>query len=278
MPGARSTGSRLGAYGFSLRGISSSLLVRARATWPELELVQQVGRAEFRISRVSRDKAEIPFETGGGVLVERAPARATFTVPTPLADAELVHPYLGTAAAIASYWRGQEIFHAGAFVAGGGAWAVLGERQSGKSSLLAWLELSGRPVVSDDIVVVDHGIVFAGPRSVDLRESAAAELGVGKLLGVVGARERWRLALGPVDEELELRGWILLSWGDTFALKQFGGGDLLTRLAGQRAVRLPPEDPGELLRLSVLPAWELQRPRDWKELPRAGQLLLAELS
>src|SRR3712207_8347650 len=42
-------------------------------------------------------------------------------------------------------------------------------RSAGKSTLLAWLVLSGQPIVSDDQLVLDAGAVYAGPRCVDLR-------------------------------------------------------------------------------------------------------------
>ena len=233
---------------------------------------------DFREDRVSDDRAELALESGGGIVVERDPARATYTVPFPLDDADLVHPYLGSAAAIVAYWVGREIFHAGGFVAGDGAWAVLGEREAGKSSLLAWLAHVGQPVLSDDIVVVEDGHAYAGPRSIDLRETAAEALETGMPLGVVGARERWRLELEQVAPSAPLVGWIFLSWGPELMLERLRGGEVLTRIAAQRAVRLPPAEPATLLRLSGLPAWELRRPQSWHLLEPAGELLLERLS
>ena len=269
---------RLGAYGLAIRGIESHLLVRADSDWRPFELLRRVGRCGFEYDRVSRSRAELVLESGGGIVIERGPSRATFTTPVPIDDAALVHPYLGTAAAIVAHWDGREVFHAGAFVANGGGWAVLGDREAGKSTMLAGLATAGHGVLSDDIVVVAHGTVFAGPRSIDLRETSATALQAGVELGVVGARERWRLELGQVMAVAPLYGWVFLAWGDEIAVTRLRASEVLLRLTAHRAVRLPPPDPAELLRLSVLPAWELVRPRDWGQLRAAADSLLAEIA
>src|SRR4029453_9610267 len=113
------------------------------------------------------------------VEIERVPGRATFTTRRPLGDDELVHPYLGLAAAVYSRWLGRESFHAGAFQARGCPWIVAGEKAAGKSTLLASLALRGRHVLADDVVVLDGVEALAGPRSIDLRADSAAALGAG---------------------------------------------------------------------------------------------------
>jgi hypothetical protein len=276
--GSAAGGGRFGAYGLWLKGVGPELLVPAERDWPELELVRRIGRAEYSIDRLSDTSAEVALAAGGGIFVERRPSRATFTTPSPITDVALTHPYLGTASAVVAYWCGRETFHAGAFIAGGGAWAVLGDREAGKSSLLASLALAGHPIVSDDVLVVEDRHVFAGPRSVDLRETAARALGAGKGIGVVGARERWRLELGAVEPVAPLRGWIFLAWGDEVAANGVPAAKVLTRLAAQRVMRVPPREPASLLRLSGLPAWELQRPRDWGQLQPAAECLLARVA
>ena len=54
-------------------------------------------------------------------------------------DGRLVHPVLATVGAVFAWWRGDVVFHGGAVVIGDGAWGLLGERGTGKSSLLAGL-------------------------------------------------------------------------------------------------------------------------------------------
>jgi hypothetical protein len=268
----------VGAYGLRLLGVGPELLLPAEPGWPALELVRAVGPGSHFLDRMTDERAEIVLANGGDIVVERRPARAVFTVPADVGDGELVHPYLAPVAAVVARWLGRESVHAGAFAVGNRAWGVLGEREAGKSSLLAFLALRGYQVVSDDVLILDGSSVFAGPRTIDLREEAAAELGVGTPLGIVGARERWRLTLDPVPSRLQLAGWIFLGWDAEPAVVRLAAGERLARIAAQRAVRLLPTDPGLLLRLSGLPGWELRRPRDWSSLPEATDLLLQAIA
>src|SRR5262249_6109268 len=150
----------------------------------------------------------------GWVDLARAERRATFCLRTSLADGDLVHPYLAPAAAVAARWAGRESFHAGAVVVDGGAWGVLGDKETGKSSTLAWLALQGHEILMDDLLVLDGDDALAGPRCIDLREEPAARLGAGEPLGFVGLRERWRLTLDQVPARVPLHGWVTLAWGD----------------------------------------------------------------
>ncbi|HEX2044597.1 MAG TPA: hypothetical protein VHF23_03090, partial [Gaiellaceae bacterium] len=231
-------GPRRGAYGLALRGLdrAGELLVPAPASWPVLDVLAQQGSETPAADVITERRAELGLAAGGRIHVEREPLRAVFETPAPLADGELVHPYLGSAAVVAAFWFGWESFHAGAVVVEGGAWAVLGEREAGKSSLLAWLALTGVDVAADDVLVVDGATVFAGPRAVDLRREPAARFGAGEYLGRVGARERWRLQLGPVAPELRLRGWIFLVWGERVEARRLAGGSRVLELARQRAI------------------------------------------
>jgi hypothetical protein len=178
---------------------------------------------------------------------------------------------------MAAWWLGRESFHAGAFAAGGGVWALVGDKGSGKSSTLAQLALAGHDIVTDDILVLRRGVALAGPRCLDLRAGPAARLGAGTLLGMVGLRERWRMPLGPVEPELPLRGWVLLAWHDRPEARVVRGAERLLRLMPHRAVRLAPQDPGMLVRLSSLPLVELRRPHRWQALPDATRRLLDAL-
>ncbi|GAB3935843.1 hypothetical protein GCM10027614_11390 [Micromonospora vulcania] len=75
---------------------------------------------------------------GRTLAVDRLRGTATFYGP-PLTPDVLAHPYLAPVATTVNRWAGRETFHSGAFVLDGRAWAVLGPRTAGKSSLLAAL-------------------------------------------------------------------------------------------------------------------------------------------
>ena len=94
------------------------------------------------------------------------------------------------------------------------ALGVVGTREAGKSSTLAWLALAGTEVLCDDLLVIDGRSTFTGPRSIDLREDAAERLGAGEAIGVTGARERGRLRLAPAGDRRVLAGFVFLARGD----------------------------------------------------------------
>jgi hypothetical protein len=274
-------GELVGAYGLSLRGVDSAraLLVPAERSWPSVELVSRVGESSTDpYDRVSTQHAELALLEGGRVFIEREEGRAVFTGTNPPRPEELVHPFLAPVAAIYAYWLERESFHAGAFVAGDGVWALIGERESGKSSTLAWLALHGHEVVCDDMLVLADGNALVAPRSIDLRPEAARALGAGEPLGRVGARERWRMTTGDVRGELAPRGWIFLAWGDRVEIVRLPAAERLRRLSANRGTRLPVADPLYLLELAALPAWELRRPRGWHSLASAAERLLETVS
>ncbi len=225
---------------------------------------------------VGDDRARLPLAGGGWIDV--APGRVAFRLDEPHADGNLLHPYLAPAAALAARWAGRESFHAGALIAGGGAWGLLGGKEDGKSTLLAWLALSGHGVVADDLLVVDGGAALAGPRCIDLRGSAAERLGAGEPLGLVGVRERWRVRLDAVPASVPLLGWVLLDWAETLSVRPVRGSERLLALPRHRSVQLAPESPQALLALSSLPVWRLSRPRRWDDLAEGADRLLDALA
>lgn len=271
-----------GAYGFSLRGVDGAqeLLVEAPADWPALELRWHVDGGPLPDRElVTEQRARLLLNAGGWVEIERAALSAVYALPHAVTPGALVHPHLAPVAAIASRWLGRESFHGGAVAIGDGAWGVLGDKEAGKSSTLAWLALAGHPVLADDLVVLDGLTALAGPRSIDLREMSARELGVGEPLGRIGLRDRWRLQLAAPPRSLPLRGWIVLAWGDGApSLEALRGAQRLQAILPHRAVRLEPADPAALVALSALPCYELRRPRAWSSLPDAAELLVSSLS
>jgi hypothetical protein len=259
-----------------LQGVpgARALLVDAPEEWPSLELVRKPddGRRPQGDS-VDADRSVLPLQRGW-VEIERDPARATFRLEERPPDGDLVHPYLAPVAAVAARWSGRESFHAGAVIAGGGAWGVLGDKENGKSTTLAWLALQGQEILVDDLLVLDGRTALAGPRCIDLREEAAGRLGAGEPLGMVGLRERWRVLLDPVAAGVPLRGWITLSWADELSLEPLRGPERMLALLPYRAVALEPGTPQELIELSSLPVFRLRRPHRWDSLAEAGARLL----
>jgi hypothetical protein len=266
----------LGAYGIRLRGLegAEALLVEVDAHAPEFTVAAEIGHAPTQDERVDDERAELRLRSGGQIVVDRAARSILYRVPHAVRADELVHPYLAPAAAVIGRWHGHESVHAGAFAVDGRALGVVGTREAGKSSTLAWLARQGVDVLCDDMLIVDGDRPLAGPRSIDLRADAAQRLDAGEPIGMTGARERWRLPLGPTAPQTVLTGWVFLAWGDEVAARPLPARERIPRIAEERGLRLPPVRPDSLLELASLPAWELSRPREWGSLPRAADLLL----
>ncbi len=159
-------------YGLHLTGVSGAGLLPAHGA--------DAARPRVAIRHASEDpgpgcmgtqRAVLDLPGHRQLLLRRREGTATFTGPQ-LSHDDLVHPYLGAAASVFSRWGGREVFHAGAFVFGDLAWAVVGGREAGKSTLLAALAARGLPVLADDLVVTDGHQAFCGPRTIDLRRLA----------------------------------------------------------------------------------------------------------
>jgi hypothetical protein len=240
---------------------------------PEYAVAAEIGQAEAPGEHVDDARAELRLRSGGAIVVDRAAQTVRYRIPHAVRPDELVHPYLAPAAAVINRWMGRESLHAGAVAVGGRALGIVGSREAGKSSTLAHLALAGVEVLCDDMLIVDAGRPLTGPRSIDLRADAAERFGTGEAIGMTGARERWRLTLGPASPA-RLAGWVFLAWGDEIAARPLPARERIPRIAQERGLRLPPVRPDALLELAELPAWELSRPREWASLPRAADLLL----
>jgi hypothetical protein len=199
------------------------------------------------------------------VELRRTSGRATFH-GEPLAADDLLHPYLGPVGIAFGRWLGRETFHAGAFLSAGGAWAVVGPREAGKSSLLAALARRGVPVFCDDLVVIDGLDAFAGPRMLDLREWPPSHLADERDVEPARRGTRWRVRLGAIAPVAPFRGWIFLRWGDAVRLERIPATVTLARVARWRGRPELPSDPAHMLELAALPAWELYRPKGWHDL------------
>jgi len=258
---------------------TASLLGPAPADWPEWRLEHRpTGHEDWELEKLWPERARLRLSGGGWTEIDGSRRVAALHLPDPPTPA-IAHPFPGLIAAVAAYLRGWDYFHAGAVAVDGAVWGVLGERGSGKTSTLGFL--GRRPdveILCDDVLVLDRELRgYAGPRCTDLREDAAAYLGVGEPLGVVGARERWRAPLGAVEPRLPLKGWIDLRWGSQTEIERPGAGDRFTALARSLALRLVPPDPAGLLELTGTPFLAFTRPRGLDRLDDALDVLLAAL-
>lgn len=268
-----------GAYGLALPdlALSPALLVPA-AGWPGISVTRTVGTVDVAENRLDAERATITLGEGGGLVVDRVGRAASFTTPFALSDDELLHPYLAPVGGVFAWWAGRQALHAGGFVAGGRVWALLGGKEAGKSSALAWLALAGVPVVCDDMLVLDGDAAFAGPRCLDLRPGTAAHLEVGESIPVQGPRERWRLELGPVAPTLPFGGWIELAWGDAVEVDALRPAERLPVLARHRSLLVESPNPAGLLDLVGFPGWRIRRPRSWDALDDAMGAVLDTVS
>ena len=267
----------LGCYGLRLTGVEEArtLLGRVAAEAPAYRIAAERGPTAGGEEWVDGQGARLRLREGGELRIDREAGTIVVRAPEPLTHGELLHPFLAPAAGVISFWEQRESLHAGAIAAGGDVWAILGDREAGKSSTLAWLAGEGVDVVSDDLLVLDGTAALAGPRCLDLRGDAARRLGIGTEVGGDRGRERWRVDLDPVTGPLTLRGCVYLEWGDRVALRAVAGAERLRRLIGRRGVNLPTSRPEALVELAALPAWELVRRKDWASLGPAGRELLA---
>lgn len=258
---------RRGAYGLALLDLAGrQWLNPAPAEWPEWRFIEQRESPSpppepapgFAVVRGDGERSE---------LIDRQAATTTLIGGAPLPAHALVHPVLGTTAAAVAHWRGMVTFHAGAFLApDGGAWGVLGDRERGKSSVLAWLAREGHEVVADDLLITDGERVLAGPRCIDLREGAARALGMGTELGLDGIRWRWRVDLPPIAAETPLRGWVSLRWDERVGVVTTEPRERARWLGAAVGLQLAEQPPLPWLGALAKPMIELSRPRSWETL------------
>ena len=263
-------------YGLHVTGITGTGLAPAgtpRGPGPHRVDIRHAEQ-DRQPPRFKASQAVLDLPEDRQVLLHRGRGTATFTGP-PLSPDEMIHPYLGVAASVFSRWARREVYHAGAFISGGLAWAVVGGREAGKSSLLAALAARRLPVLADDLVITDGQDAFCGPRTIDLRRPMP-----GSSEAVTPARgaSRWRVALPPLSGAVPLGGWIYLRWSAEVAMQAVPASVLLARLAARRIWPALPSDPATLLALAACPAWDLGRPADWARMDETMDLMLRTLS
>ena len=259
-------------YGLHLIGVADGGLPAASGSGRPRVLVSHAQHSPEPVC-IGTERAVLDLPDGRQLLVQRDKGIATFTGP-PLKHDELVHPYLGAAASIFNRWSGHEVFHAGAFVSGGRAWAVVGGREAGKSSLLAALAARRLPVLADDLVVTDGQQVFCGPRIIDLRRPLPSS---NEPMTRARGASRWRLSLPALPGAVPLGGWIYLRWRSEVAMPMVPVSVLLARLAARRTWPSLPSNPETLLALAAHPGWDLGRPADWTRMDEVVDLMLETL-
>lgn len=270
----------VGAYGLRISGpVPSERLQPAPGHWLPWRLTWSPPVGPYRPQHLTEARALIDLRPEGQVLIDRPSSTTTvFSTHAPSPEA-WAHPYLSATAATVARWLGNHAFHAGAFVHRGAAWAVLGQGEQGKTTLMAWLASRGYEVLCDDILVLDSsGAALAGPRCLDLRESAARRFGLGQDIGVVGSRRRWRAALPPVPAEVPLGGWVVPAWAEETGVAPVPASARLGALLAHRAITAPEEDDGRWLSLLALPMFELRRPRSWEAMDASLGALLEAIS
>jgi hypothetical protein len=272
LPAASDAEQAKGAYGLELAGLAAwDLLVPLeRGLWPLVQISHEKATGRTNVNTFGDERATVSLGPGEQARLDRSKRHVTFVTAGGPDDGRLTHPFLGSVGAVFAWWQGNLVFHGGAVVAGGGAWALLGSRGTGKSSLLASLATAGCQVLTDDVLVIAENLALAGPRCIDLREEAVGPLGLEGHTLLVREGERQRLELGPVAPEVPLRGWILLSWGSHVELRELGVAERLEGLAAN--VQGLHHD--RFLPLARLPAWQLVRPPDWRSVQIGVEVLL----
>lgn len=165
---------------------------------------------------------------------------------------------------------GRVALHAAAILVDGAAWALLGTRMTGKSTLAYACHRAGVTVLTEDVLVLEGRRAFAGPRCLDLRIPVeGAEL---------GRDGRHRVTLPPAPAEAPLAGVVHLRWGGETepAMRALQPGDRLRRLADASRGDAPWRGDVELLEVAALPGYELARSQSGRA-EAAAAVLVAKL-
>jgi hypothetical protein len=269
-----------GAYGFRLVATDAATALPDLISLPdghdEVKITVRRASSVRTIGELGTERIHLAEERAEAIQMRRSPAQVVLDLPGEISARALVHPLLALPLSLMARWHGHVTLHAGAFESNG-AWAILGDRTAGKSSMLAALAERGVPIVSDDLLVVDDGLALAGPSCVDLRPDVAARFPAAESLGIVGGRERFRLATPPAEARSPLRGFFVLEWTDgaTPELVPVPTHERLRLLYSQEYMgMLGASDARRLVELVGLPGWWVRRPRSWDATPAVVDQLL----
>ncbi|HWT92005.1 MAG TPA: hypothetical protein VN238_03345 [Solirubrobacteraceae bacterium] len=274
-----------GAYGFRIVPSDERLalpgLVPVPADAERVSVTWESGPVEEDVIDVTPARARLSVKGMVAIALTETDPELHIRVPGALQPEAVVHPILTTPLAILARWRGRAALHAGAVLHEGAAVAVCGQQGAGKSTAMASLAARGLPVVTDDLVVLEHGDVLSGPSCIDLRADTAERFPRAEYLGVVGARERHRLMTAPAPARVPLAGIFLLEWAtedddEPLRAEPLALPERIALIHAYDYAGLVGLPRGEaLLDLVELPMWRLVRPRDWAAGDAALDLLLS---
>jgi hypothetical protein len=266
-----------GVYGLNVTGLGdvSRYTDPAFPNGPTLAVRQQLGEAPPDAeSRLFDDRAIIPLIENGLLEVSREPAVASFTMPRLLSSDELLHPWLVPAAATVSAWHGRRVLHGGLVSNGKAAVAVVGDKEGGKSTLLASLAFdAGLAVMCDDLVVFDDRVVFAGPRCIDLRPGSVTHLPEVVGSSLVRDGTRLRVPLPKTASTAELLGVVVLEWSEQTGTRAVPPSERLPHILPHALVEGIPAGAAGVLGFAQYRMWRLTRPREWGALATSAKLI-----
>lgn len=222
------------------------------------------------------DRAVILLVGGEYVEIDRHRGTAEIHATRALDDHDVVHPYLASPAGVFAQWSGRLALHAGGVIIEDGAWALLGEKGAGKTTMLAELHRRGYGIVADDMMVLMDGVAFAGPRCLDLRPQGPSHLQASDAVRTVRDGERTRLALPAIPGSVPFHGWIVLQDASTVEVLTVPLTERLGHLRSQLMMGVRPTHAG--LELLGHLMWAVRRPRTWSALPAAVDALLAAVT
>lgn len=258
----------LGAYGLRIDGLPGARqwMQRLPGTAPRLGLGVEVGTASRCPSTYDGDAADLRLIPGGRLVARRSSEDVRLRLPAVPPDSDLLHPYLAPAAALRWRWSGREAVHAGVFEGSDGAVLLLGGKEAGKSTTLAWLAGEGVTVLADDLAILNGSRVLSGPRSIDLRSPGPVSVRCG---------QRQRLTVPPAPASLPLAGVAVLEWGDRVEVSPLARTQLWEALMPQRMFPALGADPASLLDLVASPAYRFIRPRTRGSVAETGRALMS---
>ena len=200
--------------------------------------------------------------------------RVEFALTATLSDDELVHPWLAPAAAAMALRDGRLAMHGGVLEVDGRCIALVGDREAGKSTLVAAAAMDGIGVLTDDVVVVDDDLaVHAGPRCIDLRPASAGYFAAKAAVPARGGTRR-RLPLPQTLARAPLAAVVVLGWGPVRPLRRLRGTESLAALLPHLASDRAPTSFGQVLALASRPVFALSRPKEWSLLPATLERLV----
>lgn len=269
----------LGAYGLRVRGLDGAerWMQEQPSGAPMIDVQAILAKPDRSPSRLDAEVADLALLGGGRLRARRGETAVRYALSALPDPAELLHPYLAPAAALRWQWAGREALHAGAVAIGDGAVLLFGVKESGKSTLLAWMAREARlEVMADDLAVIDRGQVLAGPRSIDLRGRLTATADPEPAAVRGGERERVTLPVAPPS--MPVIGSVLLEWGPRLAAAPVPAMTRVELLAAQRTYPPLAGDPSELLNIASRPLFTVARPQLLDELEATASALLERFS